>query len=319
MMTYLLFFIGFAALIKGADFLVDGASSIARKLNISDLVIGLTVVAFGTSAPELFVNIFASAKGNTAIAIGNVIGSNLVNILLILGVSAVIIPLNVSGSVVMKGVPLGFLAVLTMGVLANDKLIEKTGVSALTRVDGIILLFFFVIFLYYSFGAARTVTGIDELAPSKRPGIFLSILFVILGLIGLIVGGQWIVNGAVSLAQRIGASQSLIGLTVVAVGTSLPELATSVVAASKKNVDIAVGNVIGSNIFNIFFVLGISSIVKPLPWIEGQNTELGFLVIVSFLLFLFMFSGKRHTIDRWEGKLFILLYGLYLAFIIFRG
>ena len=319
MWTYILFVIGFVLLIKGANFLVEGSSSIARRLKIPDLVIGLTVVAFGTSSPELFVNIIASAKGNAAIAIGNIVGSNIANIFLILGISAIIFPLAVEKSVVLKGIPLSFLAAFLLGVLANDKLIDRNLSSNLTRIDGIVMISFFIVFLYYSFGAAKTIPGVKDHAPEKQHGMIKSSLLILLGLCGLLIGGKWIIDGAVNLASSLGISQTLAGLTIVAVGTSLPELATSAVAAYKKNVEIAVGSVIGSNIFNIFFVLGVSSVIKPLQFQKELNIDIGVMVFANFLLFFSMFSGKKRLVDRWEGVLFILLYLVYITFLVIQG
>ncbi|MBC8458019.1 MAG: calcium/sodium antiporter [Deltaproteobacteria bacterium] len=316
MLSYLLLIVGFALLIKGADFLVDGASSIAKRLSISDLVIGLTVVAFGTSAPELFVNLVASFKGKTDIAIGNVLGSNIANIFLILGISSLIYPLSVTKGTVWKEIPLSLLAAVLLWILANDQFIDKSSHSALTRIDGLVFLSFFIIFLYYTFGIARKIEGPEEGVPVKQHSSRKSILFILIGLGGLIVGGQWIVNGAVHMALNLGMSESLVGLTIVAVGTSLPELATSAVAAHKKNVEIAVGNVVGSNIFNIFFVLGISSIVKPLPFQPKANIDIGVVILASFLLFLSMFTGKRRSLDRWKGFIFIFLYSAYITFLV---
>lgn len=318
MLTYFLFLLGFVLLIKGADFLVDGASAIARRFNISDLVIGLTVVAFGTSAPELFVNIVASARGNTDIAIGNVLGSNISNVFLILGISAIIYPLSVSKGTVWKEIPFSLLAVITLGLMANDQVIDGDGSSLLTRIDGLVLLAFFTIFLYYSFSIAKAIEGLDEHVPAKATSFVKSILLVIAGLIGLTLGGKWIVDGAVTLAKSFGMSESLVGLTIVAVGTSLPELATSAMAAYKKNVDIAVGNVVGSNIFNIFFVLGISATVRPLPFQTKSNLDIAVVTVSSLLLFLFMFTGKKRSLDRWEGIVSLFLYGGYIALLIIK-
>ena len=319
MFTYFLFLLGFVLLIKGADFLVDGASAIAKRFNISDLVIGLTVVAFGTSTPELFVNIVASARGNTEIAIGNVLGSNICNILLILGISAVIYPLSVSKGTVWKEIPFSLLAVIVLGLMANDRVIDGDGSSLLTRIDGLMLLAFFTIFLYYSFSIAKAIEGLDEHVAVKTTGFNKSYLLVIAGLIGLTLGGKWIVDGAVILARSFGMSESLVGSTIVAVGTSLPELATSAMAAHKKNVEIAVGNVVGSNIFNIFFVLGISATIKPLPFQAKSNLDIAVVIVSSLLLFLFMFTGKRRSLDRWEGIVSLFLYGGYIAFLIISG
>lgn len=315
---YVLFIIGFVLLIKGADLLVDGASSIAARLNVSDLVIGLTVVAFGTSTPELFVNIIASAKGNTDIAIGNVLGSNIANIFLILGVSSIIYPLSVTKGTVWKEIPFSLLAALVLGFMANDRLIDKGDVSFLTRIDGLILLSFFTIFLYYSYGIAREIEGMAQHVRMEIKGMAKSLLLIGGGLAGLTLGGKWIVDGAIVIAKNFGMSESLIGLTIVAVGTSLPELATSAMAAYRRNAEIAVGNVVGSNIFNVFFVLGISSIIKPLPFQIKNNLDIGAVCLSSLLLFLFMFTGKKRSLDRWEGAVFLVLYTAYVVFLVFK-
>ena len=318
MLTYILFIIGFIALIKGADLLVNGASAIAKKLKVSDLVIGLTVVAFGTSMPELFVNIFASLSGNSAIAIGNILGSNIANILLILGISAIIFPLKVTKGTVWKEIPMSLLAALLMGVMANDYLIDQINNNALTRTDGLALIAFFIIFLYYTFGIAKNETNTDSVSVNKNYGLFKSVWLILLGLAGLVIGGQWIVNGAIAIAGLLGVSQSLIGLTIVAVGTSLPELATSAMAAYRKNADIAVGNIVGSNIFNIFWILGLSSIIKPLPFQPTNNLDIGMTIFSTFLLFLWMFVGKKRILQRWQGLSFISLYTGYIIFLILQ-
>jgi cation:H+ antiporter len=316
MWVYIFFIIGFIFLIKGADFLVDGASSIARRLNISDLAIGLTVVAFGTSTPELFVNIIASFRGNTDIAIGNVIGSNIANVFLILGVASIIYPLAVTKGTVFKEIPFSLLAAMVLFVAANDQLLDGSRLSGLTRIDGLIFLSFFIIFIYYTFSIATTVAGIEDHVTAKQYGWPLSLLYIALGLIGLTLGGKWIVDGAVAMASNFDMSESLVGLTIVAVGTSLPELATSAVAAYKRNADIAVGNVIGSNIFNIFFVLGISAVIKPLPFQMSNNLDIAVVIFSSLLLLLFMFTGKKRMLDRWEGLLFLLCYLSYIVYLV---
>lgn len=319
MLTYVLFFVGFILLIKGADLLVDGASVVAKRLGVSALVIGLTIVAFGTSVPELVVNLFASLEGNTDLAIGNVLGSNIVNILLILGVSAIFYPLTVQKSTVWKEVPFALLAVTVLGVMANDMVLNGEVSSAITRGEGLILIAFFVIFLYYIFGISKgnTDTQVEETAESVS--LTRSILMVVIGIGGLVVGGKWIVDGAVAFASGFGVSEALIGLTIVAIGTSLPEMATSVVAAYKKNVDIAVGNVVGSNIFNIFWILGVSSIIQPLPFSQMLSFDLGMTFGATLLLFLAFFIGKRHTLERWQGVLFVVLYVAYIFFLVLRG
>lgn len=316
MLTYILFAVGFVFLIKGADFLVDGAASVARKLNVSDLVIGLTVVAFGTSTPELFVNVIASYKGNTEIAVGNVLGSNIANVFLILGLSAVIYPLAVTRGTVWKEIPFSLLAVVVLLFAANDRILDRAGTSALTRIDGLIFLCFFIIFIYDTFSIAARVEGLEAHVPARAHGWLRPSLSISAGLAGLIIGGKWIVDGAVALATKSGISESLIGLTIVAVGTSLPELATSAVAAYKKNADIAVGNVVGSNIFNIFFVLGISASIRPLPFQTKNNLDVGAVILSSLMLFFFMFTGKKRSLDRWEGVVFLILYAAYIIFLV---
>lgn len=317
--TYILFFIGFVLLIKGADLLVDGASSLAKRLGISALVIGLTIVAFGTSAPELIVNILASWKGNTDIAIGNILGSNIANILLILGICAVIYPLAVKKGTVWKEIPFAFLAVIVLAFMVNDVLIDNGPFSALTRIDGFILISFFFIFLYYVFGISKA-KSVDIVQTIPRTySLLRSYLMIGGGFLGLVIGGKWIVDGAVAFATGLGVSEALIGLTVVAVGTSLPELATSAVAAYKKDVDIAVGNIIGSNIFNIFWVLGVSSIIRPLPFSTIIASDVLVTVLATLLLFIFLFVGKRHILERWQGFCFIALYIIYVTYLVFRG
>ena len=318
MLTYVLFVIGFVFLIKGAEFLVDGAASVARSLKVSDLVIGLTVVAFGTSTPELFVNVIASFRGNTDIAIGNVLGSNIANVFLILGISSVIYPLAVTKGTVWKEIPFSLLAAVVLLFMANDRFLDRAGASALTRIDGLTFLCFFTIFLYYTFSIAARVEGLEEHVPVIKYGWLRSVVYMIAGLAGLTIGGKWIVDGAIAFAAKLGLSESLIGLTIVAVGTSLPELATSAVAAHKKNVEIAVGNVVGSNIFNIFFVLGISATIKPLPFQTKNNIDLAVVILSSLMLFLFMFTGKKRSLDRWEGIVCLALYFGYIAFLIFN-
>lgn len=315
MLTYILFVLGFVFLIIGANWLVDGASSVAKKMKISAIVIGLTIVAFGTSAPELIVNIFASATGNTDIAIGNILGSNIANILLILGISAMIYPLTSKRNTVWKEIPLSLLAAIILMVLANDKLIDGDCFSGLTRIDGIVLVAFFIIFIYYTFGIAK-ISGEASSSDIQQFSYPKSFLYIIAGLIGLTLGGKWIVDGAVKIAEIFNMSQSLIGLTIVAIGTSLPELATSAIAAYKKQTDIAIGNIVGSNIFNIFWILGISSIIRPLPLNSNSEIDLLMTIVASLILFLIMFVGKKHIVERWQGALMVLIYFSYITFLI---
>jgi cation:H+ antiporter len=315
MLTYVLFVIGFVFVVKGADFLVDGASALAKRLRVSDLIIGLTVVAFGTSTPELAVNLYASVQGSAGIAIGNILGSNIFNIFFILGISAIVFPLVVTEDTVWKEIPLVLLAAVVVGILANDSLIDRSALSALTRVDGLVLLSFFGIFMHYIFETAKKQRDEKTEPELKSYGLKKAILLVGLGLVCLDLGGGWIVDGAVKLALILGTSESLIGLTIVAAGTSLPELATSVTAARKKNADLAVGNIVGSNIFNIFFILGVSSIIRPLPFDVGSNVSIGVTVFASLLLFVSMFTGRqRDLLERWEGIAFV---GLYVGYVVY--
>jgi cation:H+ antiporter len=319
MFIYFLFVLGFVFLIKGADFLVDGASSLAKRLRVSSLVIGLTIVAFGTSMPELIVNLVASFRGNTELAIGNVIGSNIANILLILGAAAVINPLKVSRNTVWKEIPLSLLAVVVFVLLTNDFLIDGVNTASLTRSEGLVLLCFFLIFLVYIFNVAKSShENLTETIVHER-SVWQSLLLLVAGLVGLVVGGRWIVDGAVALAKNVGLSESFIGLTIVALGTSLPELATSVVAAYRNHTDIAIGNVVGSNIFNIFFILGVSAAVRPLPFTSRTNTDISVLFLTTVLFFIFLFLGSRHVLERWQGAIFLVIYLGYIILLVFRG
>ncbi len=310
--------IGFLILIKGADFLVNGSCVLAKKLHVSNLIIGLTVVAFGTSAPELFVNITASLDKNVSIAIGNIIGSNIFNILLIAGMSAVIMPLSVTVGTVWKEIPFSLLATIALAVLANDVSLDGDSCSVLSRTDGCVLILFFLVFMYYIISIARQHESF-ELEQVIEMGLVKSLIYVAIGFIALFFGSKLVVSSAVALAATFGISQSFIGLTIVSAGTSLPELATSAVAAYRKNSELAVGNIVGSNIFNIFFILGISSIISPLPLAGTFNFDLFVLTVSSVLLFIFMFTGKKHVLDRWEGWTFLIAYIAYVLYLIKRG
>ncbi len=321
MIEYIFLIIGFGFLIKGADFLVDGASALAKKLNISDLVIGLTVVAFGTSMPELMVNIIAGVKGTTDIAIGNILGSNTFNILVILGISSIIYPLIVRTETIWKEIPLSLLAALLVLVLSNDRFFNNAGENVITRSEGVVLLAFFIIFLVYIYESTKKGRSKEfaEEFKGKHYSLLYAFVLIAIGFVGLFFGGKWVVESAVVIAHTFGISESIIGLTIVAAGTSLPELATSAVAAKKKNADIAVGNIVGSNIFNILFILGISALIRPLPFAPNSNFDTAMVIVATVLLFKFMFIGKKSTIERWQGILFLLIYVGYIAFILLRG
>jgi cation:H+ antiporter len=319
MTTIILFFLGFIFLIKGADWLVSGASSLAFRFGVSALVVGLTIVAFGTSAPELIVSLLATMNGSTDLAIANVTGSNIANILLILGISAFIYPLTVQKSTVWKEIPFALLSMIVLLFIANDQIIDGASASMISHIDGLILLSFFAIFLYYIFGTAFQDAKTNEKVIDPDFKAWRVTLQIVAGIGGLVVGGKWIVDGAVFFASSFGVSESLIGLTIVAIGTSLPELATSAVAAYKKNVDIAVGNIIGSNIFNVFWILGMSAAFTPLPFNPNANIDLLVATGATILLFFALFVGQKHTIKKWQGVAFVLLYVVYLGYLVIRG
>ncbi len=308
---------GFVVLITGANMLIDGSVSIARKSRISNIVIGLTIVAFGTSAPEFIVTIFATMQGNTEIAIGNILGSNIANILLVLGISAIIYPITVNRNTVLKEIPFSLLAALLLGVLANDVLFKRNGPSVLTMIDGIIFLLFLAGFIYYTLRISRLKEDVPENNNNlKEFSYFKSFSFIIIGLLGLVLGGKWIVDGAVEIAGFFNVSQSFIGLTVIAIGTSLPELATSAVAAVKKQSDIAIGNVVGSNVMNILWILGFNALIHPIPLNPASNIDILMTIFASLILLLTMYMSKRHVVERWEGILMLVIYIGYIIFLI---
>ena len=331
---------GCAALIKGADWLVEGASGLAKKYGVSDIIIGLTVVAFGTSMPEFVVNMVAVGQGSTEIAITNVLGSNIINTFVILGCTALIFPISSQKSTRRFDIPFSMLAALLVllfvvynspswlqienifNINVSDPSLRNLGsfdwgagsVSFISGVGGSILLIFFLIFLWHNFkgiGSASPTESNEEYKPmSARRALAL----IIGGLVGLVVGGEVIVKSATSIAQSLGVSDAIIGLTVVALGTSLPELATSCMAAFKKNCDIALGNVIGSNIFNIFFILGTSACVKALPGYHGLEIDAMMAALASLLVILFVYTNNKREIKRWHGAILLLTYAAYLAY-----
>ena len=315
LLEILLLIVGLTVLILGANWLVDGASSVAAKLGISAFTIGLTVVAFGTSMPEFVVNIIASISGNSGLAIGNIVGSNTLNILLVVGIAALIRPVNVMSTTVRIEIPYSLLAAVVLLILANDGLLDGTNKSIISRSDGLILIAFLLIFLFYTFLSAKS----DAYAPVSEVKVrknYLSALMILGGVGGLYLGGKLIVDSAITIAQSLGVSDSLIGLTIVAIGTSLPELVTSGVAAYKGNSDIAIGNVLGSNIFNIFMVLGLSSLILPQELYPTANIDILVTCFASILLFIFALAGPGQKIDRREGGLFVIIYIGYLAYLI---
>jgi cation:H+ antiporter len=314
-----LLIIGLIFLIKGADLLVDGASTIAKKFRVSDLMIGLTIVALGTSMPELIVSLLSAVRGSADIGVGNILGSNIANILLILGISSMIYPLRVSSNTIWREIPLAFTATIAVFLLGFDHLFSDT-TSVINRADGLMLLIFFGIFLVYTFGLPRDAANTDpEQDKNTQRSMLLSLGFIALGLTGLTIGGSWVVESAKDIARSFGMTERLIGLTIIAVGTSLPELATSGIAAYRKKADIAVGNIVGSNIFNVFWVLGLTATVTDIPVSADSLPDVYLGIIATILLFIAIFIGKKGLIQRWQGMFFLLLYVAYTATMIVRG
>lgn len=318
MLTNILFLIGGLALILlGANGLTDGAASVAKRFRISDLVIGLTIVAFGTSAPELVISVLSAIRGSAEMAIGNVVGSNIFNVLMIIGCTALVRPITVGSGTMSKEIPLVILSAIVLTLFASDSYLDGGSSNIISRIDGLVLLCFFLIFMRYTFAIAHN--GNEEAAEEQKVKVlpvWKSILYIAGGLAGLIFGGQFFVDGASGIARTLGVSDSIIGLTLVAGGTSLPELATSVTAAIKKNPGIAIGNVIGSNLFNIFFVLGCSAGISPLPMGNINQVDMAVLVGSSILFWLVGWFFKKRTITRIEGALLVICYIAYTAYLI---
>lgn len=317
MIDGLLLVVGLVFLIAAADFLVKGASFVASRLGISPLVVGLTVVSFGTSMPEMLVTLTAGLQHNADLAIANIVGSNIANVLLILGVAAIIRPLPVRNSTIVSEIPFSLTAALLVGFLANAALFSDHHELSISRLDGGILLFFFLLFMLYIFKSSRD----DE---STVPQVFTSgklgraVFQIALGVVGLYFGGQWVVSGAVGFAQTWGVDDALIGLTIIAIGTSAPELVASAVAAYRNETDIAVGNVVGSNIFNLLWVLGLTSSIVELPFEVITNTDLVMVIVSSALIIVAMVSSRRYVVLRSHGILFVCLYVAYLFYVVQR-
>ena len=306
--------VGFVALIFGANWLVDGASALAKKYNVSDLIIGLTIVSFGTSAPELVVNSVASLNGYSDIILGNILGSNNFNLFIILGIAGLIYPMRVQKSTVWKEIPISLIAAIVLLLLANNFFLNAS--SGISRIDGAILFLCFVGFILYIFKQMKSgAEPIEEVTLIHKSNFKIWGL-VIIGLAGVIIGGQLVVDNGVQLATRLGVSEKIIGLTIIAIGTSLPELLTSVVAATKKNTGIAIGNIIGSNIFNILLILSVSSLIAPISYNISFNTDLYILLGGTLFLLLMMFIGKRYKLDRWGAALLLIFYLAYTTYLI---
>lgn len=318
-MTYVLLLVGFALLIKGADFFVEGSSKIARLLKVPPMLVGLTIVAFGTSSPEATVSIIAALEGSSAVSLGNVIGSNIFNITLVVGITAFLNPLKVESETIRKEIPFTLLGSVALWVLISDIALQGEGANIITRSEGIILLLFFAIFLYYIFEVARNNREKGNVDTGDTTGVTWgkNILFTLGGLAGIIFGGDLVVSNATDIALSIGMSETLVGLTIVAVGTSLPELITSITAALKKESEIALGNIVGSNIFNILLVIGASATISPLAVDSKIFFDLIFMIL--FTIVLLIFSRSRYKISKKEGAILAVVYIAYLTYIIIRN
>jgi len=314
-LSVFLFLAGVFLLLGGASWFVSGASSLSHRLGIPDIVTGLTVVAIGTSSPELAVNIAAAIKGNASMAIGNIVGSNILNILLILGLTALIRPMRVERASQRAEIPLVVLSGFVVLAMGSDPLFDGATHAVITRSEGLVLLAFFLIFIAYIIYIARSKN--EEFPATTSRNLWLDLFKFFVGLGGLILGSRFLVDGAIEIAHFFGISDTVIGLTIVAIGTSAPELATSAVAAWKGNSDIAVGNVIGSNIFNVFLILGLTAVIQPLPADPALLRDFWVNIGVSMLLLISTFTFKRMMIDRIEGGLFILFYLVYIAILLF--
>ncbi len=314
----LLLIIGFVVLIKGADIFVDGASSIAGNFKVSKMLIGLTIVAFGTSAPEFAVSVKSLINGSGDMVLGNVIGSNILNIVLILGMSAMFNPLSVKDSTVKKELPITLLMTSIFAVLLSDKLFDdiNTKVNVLTRSDGIIIILFFLVFVYYLIKMARNKIEVDQ--EEKYMSLKKAIVFTIIGIVSIVLGSNLVVDNAASIAKTVGVSEKMIALTIIALGTSLPELVTSITATRKGECDIAIGNVVGSNIFNIGIVLGI-----PIAIFGGINqitiNYIDLIVMIVSALLVFFFSLKDRKISKSEGFVFLMIFAIYYSYVIYKG
>jgi cation:H+ antiporter len=319
---YLLFVIGIFLLIKSSDFIIDGASALAKKIGVSNTIIGLTVVALGTSLPELIVNIMASLNGSSEIIFGNVIGSNITNVLLVLGITAIITNIKVKSRTVWKEIPFALLSIFMLFALASR--IFTNAEQVLTWSDSLVLLSLFLMFIYYVYRSVKDdkkhiaiplVEDIDVDKISKIKNVFK----VIIGLVGIYFGGRFVVNGAIFMAQQLGVSEFLISATILAIGTSLPELVVSIMAAIRNNVDLAVGNIVGSSILNILLIIGASALVRPIVVPSFIIIDIGIMFAVMFLLFLFMFVDKKYKLTRKDGIAFLAFYALYIIYLINRG
>lgn len=321
-MIYILFIIGLVLLLKGADWLIAGAKAIAQRLRISDFITGLTIISIGTTMPELLVSVIASVEGNSGLATGNILGSNIANILLILGVAAIICDLPVRRNTILSEVPFAMAAALLVGFLANSSLwYEKSDELEISRGDGIIMFFFFILFVVYIFVIALDSKESEDTTLPHGTHVPLKNIFTLIffGSSCLFIGAKWVVDGAIFLATFLGMSETFIGLTILALGTSLPELVTAVKSALRKDTDIAVGNAIGSNIFNLLWILSISAVIHPLPFNIASNADILMVIGSTSLILISLIIGRRFIIKRAEGIVFLVAYVAYIYYLILRG
>lgn len=310
-----LLIIGFAFLVKGADAFVEGSSSIAKHFQVPSLIIGMTIVAMGTSLPETAVSVTASIAGSNALAVSNAVGSNIFNLMVVIGVCAVLTPVAVQKSSLKIDIPFSIVCALLLLVLGHDRMM-------LTRVNGLILIVLFAFFILYMIRSAQhSMNNEDsefaaEAADMKVMSVPKSLIFIVVGIAGITLGSDWVVDGAKTIASAFGISENLIGLTIVAFGTSLPELMTSIVAARKNEVDMALGNAVGSNIFNILMVLGIASALSPIAFIRDNIIDI--IILVGFSFIVWLMAWTKHRLDKIEGLAMILLYAGYVVYICIR-
>ena len=313
-MEYFFFFLGFVVLIGGATLLIEGAVVIGKKLNIPPGITGLTIVAIGTSLPELIINVFASANGNTDLAISNVLGSNIINILVIIGITAIISPIPVLKHTYLRDIPFSLFGVAVLFVIVQDQWLLGKESNIVSMNDGFIFLAMFIVFMYVYYRNSRNSNSEDTIK-AKFP-LWLSLIFIVIGIAGLYFGGEWIVSGAIFVAADMGMDEATIGLTIIAMATSLPELVTSIIASLRGNPEMAIGNAVGSCIFNILLVLGVSSVINPIPFQSGSILDLMMAIVATIVLVVFIYTGKGRKISRIEGIVMILMYGGYLWWIL---
>jgi cation:H+ antiporter len=316
-LEYIFFILGFIILIGGASLLIDGASTIGKKLGIPAAIIGLTIVAIGTSLPELIINVFASANGNTDLAISNVLGSNIINILVIIGFTALLRPIPVARHTYFRDIPFTLLAIVLLFVMVQDIPLFGAETNVVGMSDGIIFLILLGGFMYIYYRSSKHAKHEDD--DKKQRPVWLALIFIALGICGLYFGGEWIVEGAVFVASDLGMDEATIGLTIIAMATSLPELVTSIMASIKGNPEMAIGNAVGSCIFNILLVLGVSSLIAPLPFHPASMIDLAVVLASTVLLVVFVYTGKGRQISRVEGGLMLLLYIGYMCWVLVKA